>query len=131
MPLTGRICFETRRKRYRTEVDSQKELVHKRRQEMQKIKARSGNTRKSLKLLKEQIDISEELLKDQLTNRYNHIELLREAQRTQSQLDEDKEGLTGAQAAYNEAKSRSSRLRSRFVKMPATALTKLSAKSTS
>ena len=45
------------------------------------------------------------MLKDQLTNRYNHIELLREAQ-LKSQLDEDKEGLTGAQAAYNEAKSR-------------------------
>ena len=101
-----RNLFETRLKRYRTEVDSQKELITQRRQEMREIKARSGNTRKSLKLLKEQIDISEELLKDQLTNRYNHIELLREAQQLKSQLDEDKEGLTGARAAYNEAKSR-------------------------
>ena len=101
-----RNLFETRLKRYRTEVDSQKELITQRRQEMREIKARSGNTRKSLKLLKEQIDISEELLKDHLTNRYNHIELLREAQQLKSQLDEDKEGLTGARAAYNEAKSR-------------------------
>ena len=31
---------------------------------------------------------------------------LREAQQLNSQLDEDKEGLTGAQAAYNEAQSR-------------------------
>ena len=101
-----RNLFETRRKRYLTEIISQKELITQRRQEMREIKARSENTRKGLVLLEEQINISEDLLKDKLTNRYNHIELLREAQQLNSQIDEDKEGLTGAQAAYNEAQSR-------------------------
>lgn len=101
-----RNLFETRRKRYDAEVASQKELITQRRQEVREIKARLGNTRKSLKLLNEQIAISNDLLKDQLTNRYNHIELLRDAQQMTSQIDEDKEGLKGAQAAYNEAKSR-------------------------
>jgi len=98
--------FETRRKRYEAEIASQKELITQRLQEVREIKARLQNTRKSLKLLNEQIKISEELLKDQLTNRYNHIELLRDAQQMTSQIDEDTEAFTGAQAAYNEAKSR-------------------------
>ena len=101
-----RNLFETRRKRYKSEISSQRELITQRRQEVREIKVRLGNTRKSLQLLNEQVAISEELLKDKLTNRYNHIELLRDAQQMTSQIDEDKEGLTGAQAAFNEARSR-------------------------
>tara|TARA_E500000331_G_scaffold46446_1_gene39105 strand:- start:1485 stop:2789 length:1305 start_codon:yes stop_codon:yes gene_type:complete len=101
-----RNLFETRRKRYKAEISSQRELITQRRQEVREIKVRLGNTRKSLQLLNEQVAISEELLKDKLTNRYNHIELLRDAQQMTSQIDEDKEGLTGAQAAFNEARSR-------------------------
>ena len=102
----SRNLFQTRRKRYDTEISSQKQLITQRHQEVREIKARLQNTNKSLKLLNEQITISEELLKDQLTNRYNHIELLRDAQQLMSQIDEDKEGLKGADAAYKEAVSR-------------------------
>jgi len=98
--------FETRRKRYGAEIASQKELIIQRRQEMREIKARLTNTRKGLKLLNEQVKISNELLKDKLTNRYNHIQLLREAQGMKSQIAEDSEALTGAKAAFNEAQSR-------------------------
>jgi adhesin transport system membrane fusion protein len=98
--------FKTRGKRYEAETTSQRELITQRRQEVREIMARLGNTRISLKLLNEQVAISNELLKDKLTNRYNHIELLRDAQQMTSQIDEDKEGLMGAQAAFNEAKSR-------------------------
>jgi adhesin transport system membrane fusion protein len=101
-----RNLFKTRGKRYEAEITSQRELITQRRQEVREIKVRLGNTRKSLKLLNEQVAISDELLKDKLTNRYNHIELLRDAQKMTSQIDEDKEGFTGAQAASNEAKSR-------------------------
>ena len=101
-----RKLFKTRRKRYEAEISSQRELITQRRQEVREIKARLGNTRKSLKLLNEQVAISEELLKDKLTNRYNHIELLRDSQQMTSQIDEDTEGFLGAQAALSEAKSR-------------------------
>ena len=57
-----RNLFETRLKRYRTEVDSQKELITQR-QEMREIKARSGNTRKSLKLLKNKSILAKSCLK--------------------------------------------------------------------
>ncbi|PPR56778.1 MAG: Type I secretion system membrane fusion protein PrsE [Alphaproteobacteria bacterium MarineAlpha4_Bin2] len=98
--------FDTRRKRYLAEISSQKQLVTQRRQEVREIKARIANSRKSLDLLEEKIAISEELLKDQLTNRYNHIELLQEAQQIKSQIDEGEPGLKGAQAAYKESLSR-------------------------
>lgn len=110
----ARNLFKTRSNRYAAELNSQSELITQRRQEVREIKARLGNTRKSLKLLQEQIGISEKLLKSQLTNRYNHIELLRDAQQMTSQIDEDKEALTGAQAAFNEAKSRLSQIKIAF-----------------
>lgn len=102
----ARKLFDTRLQRYRNEIASQQELITQRRQEVREIRARIDNTKKSLKLLDEQIRISEELLKDQLTNRYNHLQLLRESQQMKSQIAESEEALTGAEAAFNEARSR-------------------------
>jgi len=55
----ARNLFETRMKRYESEVVSQKELITQRRQEVREIKARLLNSGKSLSLLNEQIKISE------------------------------------------------------------------------
>ena len=43
-----------------------------------------------LTLLREQVKISENLLKDALTNRYRHIELLKETARLQGAIAQDK-----------------------------------------
>lgn len=102
----ARNMLETRLQRYRQEMESQRELITQRQQEVREVRARIENTQKSLKLLDEQIRISEDLLKDQLTNRYNHLQLLRERQQMKTQIAESEEGLKGAEAAYNEARSR-------------------------
>ncbi len=114
--------FDTRRKRYEAEISSQKQLITQRRQAVQEIKVRLGNTRKSLKLLGEKIKISEELLKDKLTNRYNHIELLQESQQLKSQIGEGLESLKGAQAAYKESLSRLEQTKAAFGEDARTAL---------
>ena len=105
---------QTRLNRYRSEKMSQKELIIQRQQGVREIEVRIANTRNSLKLLNEQIKISDELMKDQLTNRYNHIQLLRERSDMRSRLGEDGEGLHGARAGFKEAKTRLEQLRHAF-----------------
>ncbi len=121
----ARVLFETRRNRYEAEVESQKELIAQRRQRVREIQVRIANTRRSLKLLEEQIAISEELMKDQLTNRYNHLQLLREKSSLQSRLDEDREALQGARAALQEAKARLVQIRHAFREEAREALAKV------
>ena len=57
--------------------------------EIREIEARSKNNRNSLVLIKEQVAISEDLLKDNLTNRYNHLNLLKESNLLKSRIEED------------------------------------------
>ena len=74
--------FEQRRFRYYSERDSQQEQIKQKEQEIGKISARIASLRPGLELIGEQISISEDLLKDELTNRYNHLSLLRDRLRS-------------------------------------------------
>lgn len=57
--------------------------------EINETEARLKNNQNSHKLIKEQITISEDLLKDDLTNRYNHLNLLKEANLLKSGIEEE------------------------------------------
>ena len=59
------------------------------RAEISETKARLKNNQSSHILIKEQIAISEDLLKDDLTNRFNHLNLLKEANLLKSEIEED------------------------------------------
>ena len=59
------------------------------RAEISETKARLKNNQSSHALIKEQIAISEDLLKDDLTNRFNHLNLLKEANLLKSEIEED------------------------------------------
>ena len=111
----ARDFFRARRMSLQSAIDSQKEAVIQRQQDINEITARIANRRKSLKLLEEQIRISEELLKDNLTNRYNHLNLLQDATKTKGGIEEDQVALKRSQAALNEAKSNLTRLDNVFV----------------
>ncbi len=97
--------FRARRQRLLTQLASQKEAIVQRQQEIKEIAARVRNHRQGLKLLKEQIAISEELLKEELTNRYKHLDLLKEESRLQGSLDEDRAAANRAKSALKEARS--------------------------
>ncbi|MEW6078155.1 MAG: HlyD family type I secretion periplasmic adaptor subunit [Thermodesulfobacteriota bacterium] len=90
--------FRARRERLRLEQERQKQLVNQSRQQMDEIEARLRNQKEKLTLLQEQISISEELLKDDLTNRYTHLELLKEENTLKSAIEEN-------EAAYNQAET--------------------------
>ncbi len=61
--------------------------------DVRELETRIEHGRENLVLIEEQLQISEELLKDELTNRYNHLSLLREANDLRSRLGEDEHKL--------------------------------------
>ena len=106
--------FEQRRFRYQSERYSQQEQIKQKEQEIGKIRARIASLHPGLELIGEQISISEDLLKDELTNRYNHLSLLRERETMQGQLEEDLAGVGGAESALVEARQKYEQIRYMF-----------------
>lgn len=94
--------YDIRKKRYHAETNSLNQQVEQQRHELEAISIRIHNANEALTLTEEQVTISEELLKDDLTNRYNHIDLLREANRLKSQIGEDSATLLKLEATFEE-----------------------------
>ena len=83
--------FKTRMIRIKNQLAGQNQTID-------EISARIKNNRQQLTLLNEQIEISKELLKDQLSNRMQHLNLLKEASRLKGKIDED---IAGRKEALN------------------------------
>ena len=90
-----RALFKARRESYLSGFASQQGLVLQKEQVIEQVSSRLVHSENKLKLLQEQISISDELLKDELTNRYNHITLLKDESVLLSQIDEDKALIKG------------------------------------
>ncbi len=97
--------FESRKKAKQSRIASQREAIAQRSQEIKEINARIRNQSRSLKLMEEQIAISEELLKEDLTNRYNHLDLLKEASNIRGRKEEDSAAMQRAKSALKEAEA--------------------------
>lgn len=106
-----RELFKARRDSYLSGVASQQGLVVQKEQAIQQVKSRLSHSENKLKLLQEQISISDELLKDELTNRYNHITLLKDESALFSQIDEDKALIKGSDALLVEAQEKLNEIR--------------------
>lgn len=106
--------FESRRARLRDEKAGLREAIQQRLQDIAEISARLKNTRNSLKLQEEQVKISEELLKDDLTNRMLHLNLLKEANGLRSRIQEDTAALARSTSALKEAELKLKSVESTF-----------------
>jgi len=85
--------YQTRRDRLINDINTQREKIKQRKQDIEEISVRIRNQRKNLKYVREQIKISEELLKDKLTSRYKHLSFLKEESTLISKIEEDKAAL--------------------------------------
>jgi adhesin transport system membrane fusion protein len=94
--------FDKRKRQRLSDVTSYKEVVLQRWQNIKETSARIKNQRRSYSLLKEQIKISEDLLKDDLTNRYNHLNLLRDGSRMRGKVEALKEAQAKLENIKNE-----------------------------
>jgi len=106
--------FQTRKKRHENELRKQEQAIIQRQQEINEISTRISGSGSSLKLVNEQVKISEELLKDNLTNRFRHLDLLKEARRLRSSVETDRASLARARSVLNESKAELNSISSTF-----------------
>jgi adhesin transport system membrane fusion protein len=98
--------FRSRKNRMEHDLQIQKSLIEQRQQEALELEARLHSSRKSLELLREQVHISENLLKKELTNRMVHLDLARQLQNLQGQIETDQATLPRIEASLKEARER-------------------------
>jgi adhesin transport system membrane fusion protein len=95
---TARELFESQRMRLAGSLEVQGTKITQREAESQELLARREQLRSKLGLQREQIAISERLLKDGLTNQYEHLNLLKEEQVTLGVLNETEAGISRVSA---------------------------------
>ncbi len=98
--------FMAVRDSHMSNLASQRELIRQREHQVNEIITRRENARKNLALLEEQIALSQELLEENLTTRYKHLEYLREESALKSKIEEDGAALEAAKAALSESKAK-------------------------
>ena len=106
--------FKTRRSRIKNQLAGQREKIAQRQEEIAEISSRIKNSQLQLKLLEEQISISEDLMKDQLTNRMQHLELLKDAQRLKGKINEDTAAINRVRSARKGALNKLEAIRDSF-----------------
>ncbi|MDD3313716.1 HlyD family type I secretion periplasmic adaptor subunit [Pseudodesulfovibrio sp.] len=95
----ARDLYNARRDRFVSDINGQKEKIKQRQQDINEIVVRIRNQRQSLEYLREQIRISEDLLKEKLTTRYKHLGFLKEESNLVSRIQEDAAALARSKSA--------------------------------
>ncbi len=107
--------FNTRKNHLNNLISSQQQYVTQRTEEVKEIQERIKKLKKGLKLTEEQIIISNNLLKENLTNRMAHLKLLKESVFLDGELKESKSSLNRVMAAKEESKLKILTLRDNFL----------------
>ncbi|NQV57472.1 MAG: HlyD family type I secretion periplasmic adaptor subunit [Rhodospirillales bacterium] len=110
----ARQLLKNRRNRLSDTLTGGRANVSQRSQDVKEVEARIRNQQKTLKLLREKIEISESLLKDQLTNRYKHLDLLQEATRLEGAIEQDTVAVERTKSALAQSDADLSGLGSKF-----------------
>lgn len=110
----SRQLMETRRKRLAAEFNVQRQLIAQRDQEIQEVTARIETAQTSKAFLDEQVEISDSLLKRDITNRMTHINLLKDLALLDGQIKEDRAFLRRMRAARGEARARLNQIAETF-----------------
>jgi adhesin transport system membrane fusion protein len=106
----ARQLFAARRERLARTREVQQEVMRQRRQEITETKIRLEGSRKALAMVREQVSISEALLKRDITNRMTHLALQREELQLATAIREDEARLPRLASALDEAESEEARL---------------------
>jgi len=93
------------RRRHKSELLKQRKSILQRKQTVAEVKIRIKNNRAGLKLIREQLAISTKLLKNSLTTRYEHLDLLKEEGRLRGGIEEDRATVARAEAALAEGRA--------------------------
>lgn len=110
----ARALNETRRKRLAAEFNVQRQLILQRRQEIVEVSARLETADETRGFLKEQIEISDTLLRQNITNRMTHINLLKDLATLEGRVKEDRALLQRTRAALEESRAKLTEIAERF-----------------
>ncbi|WP_431854974.1 HlyD family type I secretion periplasmic adaptor subunit [Azospirillum sp.] len=102
----ARELFRARRDRLASDLDIQRQDILQREQQAAAVRARVAGSQIAQGLIREQLGISETLLKREITNRMKHLELLRDDARVTGAIAEDRATLAQAEAALAEARAK-------------------------
>ena len=92
-------------RRHKSELLKQKKAIVQRQQTVAEVKIRIKNSKAGLMLIQEQVAISKKLLSQGLTNRYDHLDLLKEEARLKGGIEEDLATVARAKAALAEGRA--------------------------
>lgn len=98
--------FTNRKERLKGEIRIQKALISQYRYQIEEIQGRLSGTTRVKNFIEEQVAISEKLLKHSLSNRMNHIDLLKQLADLKAQQRVDSAALKRMNAAIDEAQGR-------------------------
>ena len=107
--------FNVRKNKLDAKLNVQTKLVLQRQQNYNEVKARSSKNQTVLKYIKEQIDISSELLALDLSNRMKHLELLRQAAEIEGEISISVATLGRVKAAIEEAEAKLVSIKADFI----------------
>lgn len=107
--------FKAQYQRHQSELTRQKETIQHRIQEIREIKTRIENSKRSLMLMQEQVSISDEMMLNDLTNRFVHLNLLKEAELLRGSVAKDNQALVSARLALKEAEAEQVFINSKFL----------------
>ena len=106
--------METRRRRLTAEFNVQRQLIAQRRQEIAEVQARLNTAAQTKGFLEEQIGISDQLLQQNITNRMQHIDLLKDLANLEGRVQEDRALIQRTRAALEEGRAKLSENAERF-----------------
>lgn len=99
---TMRALFASQKNRLGGSNEEQKQKIAQRRAEEAELRARRSHVTGKLKLLRQQIEISDKLLAEGLTNRYEHLNLLKEEELSRGTVREIDASLSRIEAALRQ-----------------------------
>jgi len=107
--------FNSRRKRIKNELTAQEQRIEEQKKAFEEIEVRILNNTNRLTLLDEQVKISTQLIKDQLSHRMQHLDLLKEAAALRGKITEDQKAAPRAKASWKAALARLAATREGFI----------------
>lgn len=111
----ARSRFANDRQSHQANVNAQLAAIRQRQQEVREIQTRIKSSQSELKLVREQVKISEGLLKRDLTNRFLHLNLLKEQDKLQGSIATDRASVKRLASAAHEAQAELESIRSSFM----------------
>ncbi|QEP44317.1 HlyD family type I secretion periplasmic adaptor subunit [Ectothiorhodospiraceae bacterium BW-2] len=107
--------FQRRQERLRSEVAVQQQLIIRHHHQLEEINSRLEGNQNVLIFLQQQIAMSDKLLESSLSNRMNHLDLLKEQSGVERQIAEDRALQKQMEAAVVEADRQMELINNRFI----------------